>query len=166
MITLIEDSRQQAGKHAVKQQYFEGEGVEILRCKLPFGDYAFPAAIAVDTKNSMDEIAGNIGGGREEHQRFKRECIRARDAGCKLVFLIENTCGIRTVDDVHKWKNPRSVYSTKCIQGDRLEKAMKTMSERYGCEFQFCAPEESGARILEILGGGTFGRDQHDAGGA
>ena len=124
----------------------------VERCKLPFGDYALPPTIAVDTKNSMDEIAGNIGGSSAEHQRFKRECIRARDAGCHLIFLVENECNIHSIDDVHNWINPRCIYSDRAITGERLEKAMKTMSERYGCEFQFCEPEEAGARILELLG--------------
>lgn len=152
-MTIIEDSRQKAGKHTIKQEYFVANGVEVVRCKLPYGDYALTPTIAIDTKENMDEIAGNIGGSAAEHQRFKRECVRARDAGCKLIFLIENECGIESINDVHLWKNPRSVYSDRCIQGDRLEKAMRTMSDRYGCEFHFCRPEEAGKRIMELLGG-------------
>lgn len=151
-MTLIEDTRQQAGKHEAKHRSFSERGVEVVRCMLPFGDYAATPTVAVDTKNSMDEIAGNIGGGSAEHQRFKRECIRARDAGCHLIFLVENDCGIQSIDEVHTWNNPRSVYSPKAITGQRLEKAMKTMSERYGCEFRFCNPEEAGEMILELLG--------------
>ena len=152
MITIIEDSRQQEGKHELKRAYFLRNNIEVVRSKLPFGDYALPPSVAIDTKANMDEIAGNIGGSSKEHQRFKRECIAARDAGCHLIFLIENECGIRCVDDVHIWNNPRAIYSDKCITGARLEKAMKTMSERYGCEFQFCNPEEAGERIMELLG--------------
>ena len=152
-MTLIEDTRQQAGKHLIKQQYFADNGVEVVRCMLPFGDYALPPSLAIDTKNSMDEIAGNIGGSSEEHQRFKRECIRAKEAGCHLIFLVENECGISSIDEVHLWNNPRSIYSDRAITGARLEKAMKTMSERYGCEFRFCKPEEAGQIIMTLLEG-------------
>ena len=107
--------------------------------------------MAVDTKKGLDEIAANICGAKDEHQRFKRECIAARDAGCKLIFLIENDVGIRSIDQVHTWKNPRTPFNPKCVQGDRLEKAMKTMSERYGCVFLFCSFSDTGRMIMEIL---------------
>ena len=150
-MVILEDTRQQHGKHSIKAECFEKQHITILRNKLPFGDYCLPPKVAVDTKRNMEEIAGNIGGKREEHERFKKECITARDAGCKLYFLTENTYGITSIDDVHTWINPRVIENPKCIQGDRLEKAMKTMSERYGCEFLFCKPEESAEIILKLL---------------
>ena len=149
MITLIEDTRQQAEKHNHKHLSFKNAGVEVVRCKLPFGDYAAPPPISVDTKASMDEIAANICG--KEHKRFINECKAARAAGCQLIILVENDIGIYRLDDVHKWLNPRSVYSPNCVQGPRLQKAMQTISERYGVRFEFCTPEEAGSRIVEIL---------------
>ena len=62
MNTIIEDSRQQAGKHNIKHDWFSRHAVELVRCKLPFGDYAPVPPVSIDTKNSMDEIAGNICG--------------------------------------------------------------------------------------------------------
>ena len=129
-------------------------GVNLLTNILPYGDYAYPPRISVDTKRSMEEIAQNIGGAASEHQRFKNECIRARDCGGKLIILVENTNGITCVDDVHTWINPELVYRPKAITGSRLEKAMKTMSERYGVQFEFCTPEQSAKRIMELLGNG------------
>lgn len=151
---ILEDTRQQNGKHNMKADYFDKNGVSVIRNKLPFGDYCLPPKVAVDTKRNIEEIAGNIGGKRAEHERFKRECISARDAGCKLYFLTENTYGITSIDEVHNWINPRCIEYPNCIQGDRLEKAMKTMSKRYGCEFLFCKPEESAEIILKLLTGG------------
>lgn len=150
---IVEDTRQQKNQHTTKHEWFEQNDVQTIRCKLPFGDYSLPPKVAVDTKKGLEEIAGNICGNREEHQRFKRECVAARDAGCKLYFLIENACGITSIDQVHLWKNPRSCFSENCVQGDRLERAMKTMSERYGCEFLFCNYHETGQKIIELLGG-------------
>lgn len=149
MITLIEDSRQQTGKHDIKHLSFKNAGVEVVRCKLPFGDYAAPPKISVDTKASMDEIAANICG--KEHTRFINECKAAKAAGCQLIILVENEVNISSISEVHTWLNPRSVYSPKCVQGPRLQKAMETISERYGVRFEFCTPEEAGSRIVELL---------------
>jgi ERCC4-type nuclease len=148
---IIEDTRQQKDQHEIKHKWFADNDIELIRCKLPFGDYAIPPKVAVDTKKGLSEIANNICGAKDEHQRFKRECVQAKEAGCKLIFLIENDEGITSIDQVHAWKNPRTPYYPKCVQGDRLEKAMKTMSERYGCEFLFCDYEDTGRVIMEIL---------------
>jgi len=149
-MVIQEDTRQKAGKHEIKHSYFADNDVELIRCKLPFGDYAPVPPVSIDTKENMDEIAANICG--KEHKRFINECKAAKAAGCQLIILVENTLGFRSVTDVHKWINPRSVYSANCVQGGRLQKAMLTISERYGVQFRFCAPEEAGAVIKEILG--------------
>ena len=148
---IIEDTRQQKDKHTTKQAWFIDNNIQLIRCKLPFGDYALPPRVAIDTKKGLEEIAGNICGDREEHQRFKRECIAARDAGCHLIILIENNDGITDINQVHFWRNPRTPFNPRCVQGDRLEKAMKTMMERYGCEFLFCQYSETAKIIVELL---------------
>lgn len=148
-MVIQEDTRQQAGKHDIKHAYFSANSVELVRCKLPFGDYAPVPPVSIDTKNSMDEIAANICG--NGHNRFINECKAAKAAGCALIILVENTVGISDISQVHTWINPRIIYSDKCVQGDRLQKAMETISERYGVKFMFCTPEESGERIKEVL---------------
>lgn len=150
---IIEDTKQKIGQHVLKNEGFTEMGVSVIRNKLPFGDYTTPPSVSVDTKKNMGEIAGNICGQTKEHIRFKQECILARDAGCKLYFLIENECGITTVDEVHNWVNPRCIESPRCVQGPQLEKAMKTMEQRYGCTFLFCRPEEAAEVIIKLLTG-------------
>lgn len=150
---LIEDSRQQSGKHDLKHAFWDACGDSYLRCKLPFGDYARPPKVAVDTKEHMGEIANNIGGPIAEHKRFREECKLAQEYGCKLYVLVENTDGIERLDQVAFWVNPRRAFSEKAIDGPRLCKAMKTMQERYGVTFLFCKPEEAAQRIKELLGG-------------
>ena len=150
-MNIIEDTAQKKGQHVLKNDGFSSLNISVIRNKLPFGDYALPPKVAVDTKKDMEEIAGNICGAKTEHLRFKNECIKAKEAGCKLYFLIENEVGINHVDEVHKWTNPRCIYQPNCVQGDRLEKAMKTMQERYGCEFIFCKPEEAAGIIRDLL---------------
>ena len=149
MIHIIEDTRQQAGKHDIKHTSLSNNGIGVIRCKLPFGDYAPVPPVSVDTKANMDEIAANICG--KEHTRFINECKAAKAAGCQLIILVENDLGISCLSEVHNWINPRVVYSPNCVQGPRLQKAMETISERYGVRFEFCTPEEAGSRIVELL---------------
>lgn len=148
-MVIQEDTRQKTDKHNLKHKWFESSGVKVVRSKLPFGDYAPVPPVSIDTKENMDEIAGNICG--KEHRRFINECKAARDAGCQLFILVENTVGIADVTQVHKWVNPRVIYSPRCVQGPRLQKAMETISERYGTIFLFCTPEQSGEIITGIL---------------
>lgn len=151
---IQEDTRQKAGKHDIKHNFFAEHGVELVRCKLPFGDYALVPSISIDTKENMDEIAMNICG--SEHRRFINECKAAKAAGCSLVVLVENTVGISDISQVHTWVNPRVIYSSKCVQGPRLQKAMETISARYGVHFLFCRPEDAGRIITEILEDGKL----------
>lgn len=148
-MVIIEDTRQQSGKHDIKHNWFVTHGISLVRSKLPFGDYAPVPKVSIDTKRDIDEIAGNICG--KEHKRFINECKAARDAGCKLFILVENELGISDISQVHTWENPRSVYSDGCIQGPRLQKAMETIQERYGVTFMFCSPEESAQMITRLI---------------
>lgn len=152
-MVIIEDTRQQKGMHEVKHEHFEADGVQLIRCKLPFGDYAPPPKVAIDTKKGLEEICGNICGGSAEHQRFKRECVVAKDAGCKLYILVENDDDITDISQVHTWINPRVVHYPNCAQGAQLQKAMETMSKRYGVTFLFCSYEDSAGIIERIING-------------
>ena len=178
MAVLYEDTRQQVhggvDKHAAKHRWWAAHGVEVVRKALKTGDYAADGSnVLVDTKRNMDEIAQNIGG--RGHDRFKRECVRAQDAGCRLVVLVENAQGYHCLNNVNAWTNGhclRCVHykrracqpmrlgrclkhgTKKPIQGPRLAKAMATMEERYGVRFMFCAPKESARIVCELLGVG------------
>ena len=167
---IVEDTRQQKGKHERKHRWWEANGIEVVSRKLDFGDYVLDVespSVSVDTKRDVAEVAANISG---QHERFKRECLRARDAGCLLVVLIENTDGFERVDDVARWtngvclrcgrcdphalgkcENPRHKSTRKPVQGARLAKAMQTMCERYGVEFVFCHPRDAAKIITEIV---------------
>ena len=148
---IIEDTRQKQNMHDVKHAAFKNMGIELLRCALPFGDYSYPPKISVDTKENIQEIAANLVG---EHARFRNECIRAKEAGCHLYILVETEWeNINSVDDVHMWFNSRLIYSKHAVTGDRLEKIMKTMQQKYGVRFMFCRPEESATTIIKILNG-------------
>lgn len=148
---IQEDSRQQAGKHEIKHACWASSGDRVFRSKVIVGDYCTPPTVAVDTKEGMQEIAQNIGGNRAEHNRFINELKLAQELGTKLYVLIENEDGIKSVEDVVRWINPRMEFSPNCIQGPRLAKAMRTIEGRYGCTFLFCSPEEAASEIINLL---------------
>lgn len=147
---IIEDTRQKKDKHKIKHSYWSQNKTTIIRSKLPFGDYMLPPKVVIDTKENMSEIAYNLSNGKN-HARVREEVKLARDCGSRLIFLIENTDNIKDIEDVKSWINPRRFESPGAIKGDRLYKIMKTMNERYGCEFMFCTPEKSGEIITKIL---------------
>ena len=150
-MVILEDTRQQTGRHEEKRTRWREWNDDVIRSKLVVGDYALPPAVSVDTKAGLEEIAQNIGGSDEEHARFRRELKLARACGCVLYVLIENEDGVEKLEDVRTWINPRLNVSPKAITGERLEKAMKTMADRYGVRWAFCRPDEAAGVIKDIL---------------
>jgi ribosome-associated protein len=169
-LTIIEDTRQQTDKHKIENAQLQSLGVKILRSKLPVGDYANikNLSVIVDSKKDLQECVGNICG--KEHPRFRRECQLAQDNDIKLIILVEHGWGVKSIDDVALWKNPRldtferkvRSMQRRCIpvagmrpptSGVTLSKAMKTMQDKYGVEFMFCSRGDAGKKIVEILGG-------------
>lgn len=132
--------------------------------KLLVGDYMNydNPRLIVDRKQNLIELCNNVG---QEHDRFRRELIRAMENEIKLVFLVEHGEGITKLEDVIWWDNPRSVkrvrgdngrwkdIETNAMQGDVLYKILCTTQRKYGCRFLFCDKEETGRRIIELLGG-------------
>lgn len=136
-------------------------GIPIKKMDL-LGTYS----VSVDTKRDIQEAIGNICG--KQHDRFRDELILAQNNGIKLYILIENIENITCIDDLKWWENPRRSMkkwvtlpdgerkkipiSPTATNGDKLAKALHTMEQKYGCEFLFCRPEESGLQILKLLG--------------
>ena len=154
MCVLIEDTRQKPSQHQMKHAYWTLSGVQVERSKLIVGDYMFVGGlISVDTKKNIAELAMNV---EQQHERFRKELIKAQAIGVKLIILIENEDGITDLETLKKWVNPRFWINKRKgirppIMGGRLSKACKTMQERYGVTFEFCTPEEAGQRVLDLL---------------
>lgn len=204
-VLIIEDKGQKEGLHILKNRYFKSHDIEVLRAPLPVGDYIIATDkaedvihrksarktelkkmdflgtydVSVDTKKDMQEIVGNICG--KAHPRFRDECILAQNNGIKLYVLVENTDGVKCVQDVFKWQNPRlhrynkiafmhsqgnwlnkPLPKSKPTSGDKLAKAMLTMQLKYGVEFVFCRPENAGEKVIELLGGNADGGSEVD----
>ena len=152
---LVEDTRQQKGKHANKAEYFDSVGECVIRCALPVGDYQRPAKVAVDTKKDILELGMDL---KKDNARFSRECKKAKELGTQLVILVENTDGVCNLHDLEEWIEPDSSFDkrnqhgrAKRYTGLSIARACNTMHKRYGVLFGFCTPDESGERIIEIL---------------
>lgn len=171
-------------------------GHELMPLPLPYGDYiqvtdeiaevvkrrgdrikkmdlVNDIKIAVDRKNSIDEICGNLCSSQKEHERFREEAITAQKAGATFYVVIENTEGIKSIDDIRKWSNPRLHRYNKVnymhklgkwqnvhnkgskppCDNIRLMKTMYTMAQKYSINWIFCSPYESAEKIVELLGG-------------
>ena len=173
-MTIIVDSREQKWKHV--QTGFDRLGIRWIRSKLYVGDYGRidNMSTVIDRKADLQEVAGNL---IQEHDRFRRECLRARDAGIRLIVLIEEA-GLESAEDVKAWVNPRRgawerisrahragrMLETKIpgkppVNGVTLSAIMTSMAERYGVEWQFCPREHTAGRIADILAqiGGEHG---------
>lgn len=110
----------------------------------------------------------------KRHGFFHRGLKRAQNSGIRLIILVDNREGVKSVEDLFHWLNPRlkiwvntdevigywkngkpryrKVQKFKnAMTGEQLAKACLTMQLKYGVEFQFCEPEEAGEQILSLL---------------
>ena len=147
---IIIDTREKA--RAIKQivAEFQRQGIKTISSKLWVGDYARldNQTTVVDRKQNLLELASNVC-----QDRFHDEIHRAHEHNVKIVFLCEHGQGIQDLIDVLFWENPRKAESPNCISGEHLFKAMNSMAEKYGVEWQFCTKAQTGERIIEILKG-------------
>lgn len=164
---ILSDTRQKKTHHKLKEDYFANQGIKVESCRLYVGDYTIPSnqSVCVDTKKDISELYGNV---IQDHRRFRDECIRAKEAGIRLIVLVENKDGVRSLNDITKWKNPQFFrYFKAKKKAERqglvfkqkpptnnvtLKKILWTLQNKYGVEFQFCDPNDAGRIILEILG--------------
>lgn len=169
-MTILEDVNNKPGEHENIRFYCELHGIILRRQKLNVGDYIIAPNISIDTKQGMLEVYNNL---VQDHERFRKMCIRAQEDGTRLIILVENHDGLRDLDDVELWHNPRideyykkyafALSAKKAgkdikipappISSKRLVRMMRTMSERYGVEWQFCSYEETGKKVVSLLSG-------------
>ena len=167
------DTRQQAGKHRHVDDWFTSHGVPFHYEKLDYGDYQRDdgfSNISIDTKQDMDEVAQNIG---RDHDRFVRECERARQAGYRLVVLVEQHKDYNDRERIKTWVSgvcrrcihyrnrdcvPAEVTTRTCmrgykpLQGPTALKIITTIEGQYGARFMFCNKRETARTICELLG--------------
>lgn len=168
MTSIQIDTRQQSHKHDHVDGWLKNHGIEYFYKKLDFGDYASVGNggnVSVDTKQDLDELAGNLG---REHARFSRECQRAIAAGYRLVVLVE--CGERygDADVLGRWLgracrkcrrcdplDPSTIcarYRAKPMNGSRMLPIMAGLERKYGTRFMFCDKRDTARTICDLLG--------------
>ena len=196
MKIAVDKNQVQKGSHARSNGYnhrrLRDMGHELVPLPLPYGDYCLVNAdiletiarrgtklnkkdldvdikVAVDRKNSIDEICGNVCSKTSAHERFRNECIDARKHGCKLYILVEDE-KVTSLDDLEHWVNPREkkYFVMKARQdkgyklkyplpkqppasGKTLAKALRTMQEKYGIEVVFAKPKDAARVMVELL---------------
>lgn len=143
------DSREQKYEHVT--QYFDSQGIKWVRSKCVVGDYVNleNPMVVIDRKKDLQEVAGNV---CQQHDRFVRELELAKELGYKLIVLVEEP-NITTLTNVCSWYNWRRRTNPKAVTGKTLHKIMRTMSDKYGVEWQFTTKQKCGERIVELLGG-------------
>lgn len=171
------DSREKARAIKKIEAEFDRQRIQHPISKLMVGDYMNydNPRVIVDRKQNLTEVCGNL---TQQHERFRAEALRAQELGIHLIILVEDSPKIKSLDDVENWINPRrfqyckkhgiptkgdveaeiAEFVSRCGQkppttGKQLAKMMRTMSERYGIQWEFCDKAHTGQRIVELLEG-------------
>lgn len=144
------DTREHKWEKARVQTQIERLGVKTITSKLYVGDYQSldNPRLVVDRKQDLLEICGNV---CQQHERFQKELMRARDAGIHIILLCEHGDDIKTLEDVYFWDNPRLKVSPKATKGEVLYRTLCTIKDRYEIDIEFCNKKETGSRIVELL---------------
>lgn len=145
------DTREKVGHKNHILKYFERHNIQVVRQKLNVGDYAikgFENVAVIDTKQDLVEFAGNL---FSDNVRFEKECIRAKNNGITLIFLIEQK--IDSKQDLLKWKSPKDINGKRFlnVQGWQIYKEMQKYSTLFGCKFRFCHKNGTGKMIVNLL---------------
>ena len=164
------DSREKARAITKIIKTFDENGVNHFSSKLLVGDYMNldNPRLIIDRKQNLQELCRNV---CQQHERFKKELIKAMQANIQLIILVEHGPDVKSIEDVYFWQNPRKhevkwrmvngkrekyVVSAKAVDGNQLYKSLCTIRDRYNVRFEFCEKKDTGRRIMELLG------DKHD----
>ena len=163
---ILVDTREQKNKHITDA--FDRMGILWDRSKLYVGDYALieDMSLTVDRKAGMHEVYSNL---IQQHERFRREAARAKQAGVRLIVLVEEYA-LNTLEDVEHWKNPRIARydfiekmhrcgkmlnvknaARRPVDSARLMAIMRSMTLKYGVEWRFTSKEKCGEEIVRML---------------
>lgn len=153
---ILIDTREKPQAIVNIKKYFDAHGIKYESKKLDFGDYMTDehGGISIDRKQNIDELAKNC---TVEHERFRRELERARNANAKLVILVtQNRYTFRTERitvrepiDLIRWQSRYSV-----VNGDRVYRILCKWMNEFDLDIVFCAKNSTGHIITKILFGG------------
>lgn len=147
------DTREHKFELARVQRQIEKQGASTFVKKLDVGDYmnVEVPGLSIDRKKNLQELCSNV---CQQHERFRRELVRANKMGIQLIILVEHGGDISCLEDVYFWDNPRLKKSPKATKGDSLYRSLITIRDRYGVRFEFCDKRHTGRKIVELLSNG------------
>lgn len=147
------DTREHKYELARVQRQLDRLGVKTINSKLYVGDYQSldNPRLVIDRKKDLGELCSNV---CQQHDRFRRELIRAQEAGIQIIILCEHGEDVGCLEDVYFWENPRLLQSPRAVSGHGLYKSLCTIRDRYDVRFEFCSKRETGKRIMELLSDG------------
>ncbi|MCB2309006.1 ERCC4 domain-containing protein [Clostridium estertheticum] len=155
---ILYDTREQKNKNQHILDYFDKKKINYKRQKIDEGDYTaiitkcekmgiyrdlyFP--IGVERKNSVDELAGNLGEETDTHDdiRLIRELRRAKEKGIKIFLLIEDEHGRKNI----KTGNYRSLYLPISFMA-----RLRSLQDQFLNGTVFINKNDSGEEIFGIL---------------
>lgn len=145
MLTI--DTREKRWEHIRK--WLEANQIPYSVEKVPCGDYTLRGKpqLAVERKRNLEEISYNLFNRNDKH-RFMREVRRAAEQGVRLVLLIEHGNGVRSLQDLAAWQDPK----TK-VPGTALAARLETLRVAYGVKTVFCDKPHAAQTILQLLRG-------------
>lgn len=150
---IIVDSREKPKAIGKILSYFDKQGIKYETSKLLFGDYMDynRPGLVIDRKQNIAELAKNC---TIEHDRFRRELERVKEAGAELVILVEQcryidrkqTIKVETIQDLIRWSNK---YTT--ITGEKVYRVLASWCYKYPLRVEFCNKQFTGRKIIKIL---------------
>ena len=150
---IIVDSREKPKAIGKIIDYFEKNGIKYETSKLLFGDYMDynHPGLVIDRKQNIAELAKNC---TIEHDRFKRELERVKEARAELVILVEQESytdrgqriRVRTIEDLIRWSSQYSM-----IRGEKVFRVLTSWSFKYPIRVVFCNKRYTGQKIIKIL---------------
>lgn len=153
---ILYDTREQQNSHILA--YFDSKKIPYKRKKIDEGDYTaiitkrhdmgiyrdlyFP--VAIERKNSVDELAGNLSEKTDTHDdiRLIRELQRAKSKGVKLYMVIEDKDAMEHI----KAGKYRSQYRPTAFYG-----RVRSIQTQYLYGMEFINKIDAGNTIYGIL---------------
>jgi len=155
-LKILYDTREQQNQHVL--DYFDKNKIKYKKQKIDEGDYTaiitkreemgiyrdiyFP--VAVERKNSIDELAGNLAEETDTRDdiRLVRELQRAKTKGIKIYLIVEDKNGMENI----KAGKYRSLYPPKAFLG-----RLSSIQDLYLYDTIFTANTNSGFEIYRKL---------------
>ena len=154
---IVYDTREQKNQHIL--DFLDKKKIKYKKKKIDEGDYTAIITsrpdmgisrdlyfnIAVERKNSVDELASNLGEKREDYRddiRLERELKRARQRGTMIYLVVEDKNGMENIEK----GNYRSQYGSKAF-----EAKLASIEVNYLKGIRFVDKKDAGRTILKLL---------------